>query len=77
MLSTQKIASGSSSPAIDVERGPRRFRVNRGTMKLRDVTHRPLAYRDEEFFDSEDARPLRILAEYLQPLQTFRCERVC
>src|SRR5215470_11455084 len=35
-----------------------------------------LAYRDEAFLDSEAARPLRILAEYLQPLQAFERERV-
>jgi uncharacterized protein (TIGR00730 family) len=33
---------------------------------------RPLAYKDAEFIDSEDARPLRILAEYLQPLHAFQ-----
>ena len=31
-----------------------------------------LAYRDETFLDSEDGRPLRILAEYLEPLRRFR-----
>ncbi len=36
----------------------------------------PLAYRDEAFLDSDDARPLRILAEYLQPLHAFERERV-
>jgi uncharacterized protein (TIGR00730 family) len=36
----------------------------------------PLAYRDLAFLDSEEARPLRILAEYLQPMQAFRRERV-
>jgi uncharacterized protein (TIGR00730 family) len=35
-----------------------------------------LAYRDLPFLDSDDARPLRILAEYLEPLQRFRTERV-
>lgn len=35
--------------------------------------HNPLlAYRDETFINSEDARPLRILAEYLAPLHAFR-----
>ncbi|MEP6657389.1 MAG: lysine decarboxylase, partial [Betaproteobacteria bacterium] len=29
------------------------------------------------FLDSEDARPLRILAEYLEPLAAFRREQVC
>jgi len=37
---------------------------------------RPLAYKHEQFIDSEDGRPLRILAEYLEPLQVFRRERI-
>ena len=32
----------------------------------------PLAYEDDEFLDSTEARPLRILAEYLDPLRRFR-----
>ena len=39
-------------------------------------TDPPLAYRDEAFLDSDAARPLRILAEYLQPLHVFERERV-
>ena len=35
-----------------------------------------LAYQDEPFLDSDEARPLRILAEYLQPLQAFQRERI-
>jgi uncharacterized protein (TIGR00730 family) len=35
-----------------------------------------LAYRDEAFLDSDDARPLRILAEYLAPLRALRDEQV-
>jgi len=35
-----------------------------------------LAYQDQAFLDSDAARPLRILAEYLQPLHAFTCERV-
>jgi uncharacterized protein (TIGR00730 family) len=35
-----------------------------------------LAYKNPAFIDSEDARPLRILAEYLGPLSTFRRESV-
>ncbi len=35
-----------------------------------------LAYENETFLDSDDARPLRILAEYLEPLQRFRRARV-
>src|SRR5262245_18183134 len=39
-------------------------------------TDPPLAYRDEVFLDTPAARPLRILAEYLQPLHAFERERV-
>lgn len=35
-----------------------------------------LAYHDLQFLDSDDGRPVRILAEYLQPLHAFRNERV-
>jgi uncharacterized protein (TIGR00730 family) len=36
----------------------------------------PLAYRDEDFLDSDDARPLRILSEYLAPLRALREQEV-
>ncbi len=36
----------------------------------------PLAYKDAEFLDSQDGRPLRILAEYAEPLARFRHERI-
>ena len=36
----------------------------------------PLAYRDDDFLDSDEGRPLRILSEYLQPLWSFRRHRV-
>ncbi len=35
-----------------------------------------IAYRDAAFLDSDAARPLRILAEYLDPLEAFRRARV-
>src|SRR4051812_1729721 len=37
---------------------------------------RPLAYNDAEFLDSAAGRPVRIVAEYLQPLEVFRRERI-
>ena len=36
----------------------------------------PLAYEDDEFLHSTDARPIRILAEYLDPLRRFRAQNV-
>ncbi|MBI4265141.1 MAG: TIGR00730 family Rossman fold protein [Acidobacteria bacterium] len=36
----------------------------------------PLAYLDQEFLDSEEARPIRILAEYLEPLRRFKAQNI-
>ena len=36
----------------------------------------PLAYHDARFLESDDGRPLRILAEYLRPLGVFRRRRI-
>ena len=46
-------------------------------MRRTMITSDPLlAYRDQAFLDSDAARPLRILAEYLQPLHAFARESV-
>jgi uncharacterized protein (TIGR00730 family) len=37
-----------------------------------DPSRNTLAYEDRAFLSSEDARPLRIIAEYLEPLQRLR-----
>jgi uncharacterized protein (TIGR00730 family) len=37
---------------------------------------RPKAYKNETFLDTADARPLRILSEYLEPLSHFRRHKV-
>jgi hypothetical protein len=39
-------------------------------------TRRPLAYKDEQFMDTAEARPLRILSEYHAPLVHLRREKV-
>src|SRR4030095_13132123 len=36
----------------------------------------PLAYHDLDFLESTDARPIRILAEYLEPLRRFRLHNI-
>src|SRR5215831_3542797 len=36
----------------------------------------PLAYRNQEFLDTPDARALRILSEYFYPLSHFRKEKI-
>jgi uncharacterized protein (TIGR00730 family) len=40
------------------------------------ATPQPLSYLDPHFLDSEEARPLRILAEYLEPLARFKRENI-
>lgn len=40
------------------------------------TTNPLLAFRDDAFLDSEDGRPIRILTEYLAPMQAFRKERI-
>jgi hypothetical protein len=40
-------------------------------MSASDPSRSPLAYKKDEFLDSDDARPLRILAEYLGPMHAF------
>jgi hypothetical protein len=36
----------------------------------------PLAYKNEDFLNGPDSRPLRILSEYLEPLSHFRRQRI-
>jgi hypothetical protein len=36
----------------------------------------PLAYLDQSFLESDAARPLRILAEYLEPRRRFEAQNV-
>jgi uncharacterized protein (TIGR00730 family) len=36
----------------------------------------PLAYLDRSFLESDEARPLRILAEYLEPLRRFKAQNI-
>ncbi len=40
------------------------------------VTQQPLAYLNEEFLESGEARPIRLLSEYLEPLRRFKEQRI-
>jgi len=44
--------------------------------KKQPVAQHPLAYKNEQFLDSDAARALRILAEYLEPLHRFQQQKV-
>jgi uncharacterized protein (TIGR00730 family) len=46
-------------------------------MSANDTPRIPVAYKDARFLETDDARPLRILAEYLEPMHAFRREHVC
>src|SRR5580765_3100374 len=40
------------------------------------MSQQPLAYLDPEFLESEEARPVRILWEYLDPLKRFKDQKI-
>jgi uncharacterized protein (TIGR00730 family) len=40
------------------------------------MSQQPLAYLNSEFLESAEARPVRILAEYLEPLRRFKEQRI-
>src|SRR6476469_7916588 len=40
------------------------------------MSNQPLAYYDRRFLDSEEARPIRIVSEYLEPLRRFRQQNI-
>ena len=44
--------------------------------RLHQPCDHKVAYKNEEFLDSADARPLRILSEYLEPYSHFRREKI-
>jgi uncharacterized protein (TIGR00730 family) len=45
-------------------------------MKRKVASRSSIAYLDAAFLESDPARPLRILAEYLKPLEAFRREQI-
>src|SRR5258708_2736291 len=40
------------------------------------MAQQPMAYLDPEFLESQEARPIRILAEYLEPLGRFKEQKI-
>src|SRR5262245_3914707 len=40
------------------------------------MAHQPLAYLYREFLESAEARPIRILSEYLEPLRRFKEQKI-
>ena len=45
-------------------------------MKNENPPHAGVSYQDQEFLASDEARPLRIISEYIAPLRRFRREHV-
>jgi uncharacterized protein (TIGR00730 family) len=63
-----------SEAARDLARGPRIEKEMSETFTQDERP--PLAYKNADFLKSPDARPLRILSEYLEPLSHFRRQRI-
>jgi len=40
------------------------------------MSQQPLAYLDPDFLESDESRPIRILAEYLEPLRRFKDQKI-
>src|SRR5262245_61617405 len=40
------------------------------------MSQQPLAYLNPEFLESDEARPIRILSEYLEPLRRFKEQKI-
>src|SRR5579863_3987349 len=51
-------------------------RMSSETTLFSNGGRRPVAYMNEKFLNSPDARALRILAEFLEPLAHFRREKI-
>src|SRR5712692_5588158 len=45
-------------------------------IKWHAMSQQPLAYLLPEFLESAEARPIRILAEYLEPLRRFKDQKI-
>ena len=66
---------GSMTPRFSIEAGVEDWRRQFPALAQR-VNGQPLAYLDHEFLESDEARPLRILAEYLEPLRRFKAQNI-
>jgi hypothetical protein len=40
------------------------------------MSQQPLAYENQEFLESNEARPVRLLSEYLEPLRRFKSQKI-
>jgi hypothetical protein len=40
------------------------------------MSQQPMAYLSPDFLESEEARPIRILSEYLEPLRRFKEQKI-
>src|SRR5689334_11507925 len=50
--------------------------IKHRALNNRSMTPQPLPYLDVDFLESEEARPIRILAEYLEPLGRFKAQNI-
>src|SRR2546423_10285787 len=55
---------------------PRKRRIIASDGKLAVMSQQPLAYLYPDFLESAEARPIRILSEYLEPLRRFKQQKI-
>src|SRR4051812_40029856 len=64
-----------SGPVKSVHEGPK-GQILTSAKVTSGMSHQPVAYLFPEFLESADGRPIRILAEYLEPLKRFREQKI-
>src|SRR5579871_3980095 len=70
-------SSDAMASTADTASTTRRMRLNIPRMIASSLMAQwPLAYLNPEFLDSNEARPIRILAEYLEPLRRFKEQKI-
>src|ERR1019366_5183660 len=70
-----KTARNAEDPA-GIEKKSRSIRTATTNQTPPNGGRRPVAYLNEQFLNSPDARAIRILAEFLEPLAHFRREKI-
>src|SRR5687767_206486 len=77
---SKNASSTAAGGALIVTRCPHSLMVDNLAIRSLSLDNRgmqqPLAYLNPDFLESEEARPLRILAEYLEPLRRFRAQDI-
>src|SRR4030095_659788 len=78
-----KVSSAASTQPVTSARRSNRTHMRRRLLSaltvndtLTGMAQTPMAYLNPDFLDSEEARPIRILSEYLEPLGRFKEQQI-